>query len=206
MLRLKPDRHEQIRTERDRDLHEVSRSFAAQGRKGLVDLQRVSDRTAQRTRHRGDPRGRADASGRREIHHGLPELSPAIDVREKRTAPGFDVEDQRIDVLGHLLGNDRTRDQRERFDKLHPVAQRIEHAVTRRNRPRLSADHAASLAEHALDGRLVQAGANAGDGLELVERTAGVAQAAARYHRHDAAKRCQRGREGQAHLVTNPAR
>ena len=51
-----------------------------------------------------------------------------------------------------------------------------------------------------------QVGAKAGDGLELVERAAGVAEAAARHHRHgDAAARDQR-REHERHLVAHAAR
>src|SRR5215510_3334515 len=94
------------------------------------------------------------------------------------------VENQRIEPLGELLAHDAGRDERDRWDSSRDIAQRVELAVGRDEVGRSAADHAAYVAADLLEFRCAEVGAEAGDGLELVERTTGGAEAAAGDHWH----------------------
>ena len=110
---------------------------------------------------------------------------------------------------GELLRQDRGGDQRDRLDRRRHVADGVEAPVGGREIGGLADDGAAGLAHDAAEQREVGLRRVAGDRIELVERAAGVAEAAAGDHRHDrrrrrrasapaSARRCRRRRRSNA--------
>ena len=85
---------------------------------------------------------------------------------------------------GQLLGQDAGGDQRQRLHRAGGVADRVEPAVGRRDARAGADDRAAGVAQRALERRAIGRRAVAGQRLELVQRAAGVAEAAPRDHRH----------------------
>ena len=120
-------------------------------------------------------------------------------------AADLHVEHQPVDPLGELLGQDGRDDEGDALDGRRHVAEGIDALVGGGDLRRLP-DHAAAHLGH--DAREVlgrELGREAGDGLELVERSAGVTEAAAAHHRdRDAARGDERG-EGERDLVADAA-
>ena len=94
---------------------------------------------------------------------------------------------------GQFLRQDRGAYQRDGFDRRRDVAHGIDALIGGCEIDRLANDGAAYIAHHATQRVEIGHGAIAGDGAQLVERAAGVAQAPPRDHRH----------EHQAHLVAD---
>ena len=135
----------------------------------------------------------------------LGELLGVLAARHERARAGLDVEHERVEALGQLLGQDRGHDQRDRLDRAGGVADGVQAAVGGRQVGGLADDRAAGLAHDAADhlgggDRLV-----AGDAVELVQRAAGVAEAAAGDHRHRRAAGGQDRGEDQRDLVADAA-
>ena len=95
--------------------------------------------------------------------------------------------------------------KRDRLDGRRRVAERVEQLVGRGDLGGLADQDQAALVEHRLVAVEVEVDAEAGDRLELVERAAGVAQPAARDHRHRHARRRGDRRQDQRGLVADAA-
>jgi hypothetical protein len=85
------------------------------------------------------------------------------------------------------------------------VAQRVQPLVGRRDARGLADQAHAEFVDLAGEPLDLEIDAEPGDGLELVEGAAGVAQAAARHHRHRDAAGRDRGRQRDRDLVADPA-
>ena len=131
--------------------------------------------------------------------------SRVLAAGHERAGAGLDVEHERVEALGELLGEDRRDDQRDRLDGAGGVARRVEAAVGGCEVGGLADDRAADVAHHALDHLGRGRRRVAGDRVELVQRPAGVAEAAAADHRHRDAAGGEDRREHQAHLVPHAA-
>ena len=133
------------------------------------------------------------------------ELASAFGIGEERAGAELHVEHQRVGAFGDLLRHDRRRDERDRLDRAGDIAQRVELVVGRREAGARGRDHATDRAQHVahLVGR--QVGAPAGDRFHLVERAAGVAEAAPRQLRHRGAARGDERHEDERDLVADAA-
>ena len=153
----------------------------------------VIERRGSRSRRRSPPRrGFGPARGRpRACHEGA--------------RAGLHVEHQRAEPGGELLRQDRGGDEVDRLHRRGDVADGVEAAVGGGDVVGLADDGAADLAHHAGEGLGVGLGGVAGDGVELVERAAGMAEAAAGDHRHVGAAGGERRGEHQADIVADPA-
>ena len=96
----------------------------------------------------------------------------------ERARAGLDVEHERVEALGELLGQDRGDDQRDRLDRAGGVADGVQAAVGGREVGGLADDRAARLAHHAADHL------GGGDGLVAGDRCRAC----------PASRRCGRGR------------
>jgi hypothetical protein len=110
---------------------------------------------------------------------------------------------QRLQPGGELLGQDRGGDEVDRFDCAGDVANGVEAAVGGGDVGGLADDGAAGLAHHAAQGVEVGLGRVAGDGVELVERAPGMAEAAAGDHRDVGAAGGQRRAEHERDVVAD---
>ena len=165
----------------------------------LLHLQRVAAGVAEGPVH-----------GRHQRHRRTPLASPrAIMVRASSRAcavsgrnaplPVFTSSTSAFEPLGQLLRHDAGRDQRNRRDGAGDVPQRIEPPVGRRDLRRLAEACAQPMRSHLRRraSRSESCVRKPGNGLQLVERAAGVAEAPARHHRHgDAAAGEHRARAG----------
>ena len=124
----------------------------------------------------------------------------------ERTAARLHVEHEGIDALGDLLAQDRGADQRQALDGRGHVAQRVERAVRRGHLVGLADERTSEIRD--LRAELVEreAGPEAADAFELVERAAGVSEPAARHHRHRHTEGSDDGRDDQRGLVADAAR
>ena len=199
--------HEHLGAEHVGQLAGVDRAAAAQHLDRLADLERVADRAADRRVHVGQHARDRLAGARRRSR------ASARTARARRSivfmnAPLADlaVEHEAVDALGELLRHDRRRDQRQRLDRRR--SRRA--ARTAACRPARSARSGRSGTRRARrrarrNRSTGQVDAEPGDRLELVERAAGVAEAAARHHRHRDAARGDRRRERDRDLVADAA-
>ena len=105
----------------------------------------------------------------------------------ERAAAALDVEHQGVDALGDLLAHDRRRDERDALDGAGHVAQGVElagrPARSRRSGRSARSRSCATAARNSSSDRPMR---KPGIDFELVERAAGVPEAAAGHHRHDA--------------------
>ena len=126
-------------------------------------------------------------------------------VGHERARAGLDVHDEPLEPGRELLRQDRGGDERDRFDRRGHVADRVEAPVGGRERRGLADDRAADVAHHLPERSEVGLRVVAGDRIELVERAAGVAEAAAGDHRHVGAAGREHRREHQRDVVADAA-
>ena len=127
------------------------------------------------------------------------------DFAMKAPLPTLTSSTSELQAGGELLRQDRGGDQRHGFDRRGDVADRIEALVGRRQIGGLADDGAAGCEHHLAKQRIVGLADIAGDRIHLVERAAGVAEAAARDHRHIGAAGCDDRRQHQRDIVADAA-
>ena len=200
-----PGGAEHLPGQRQRQFDHIRRSAAGQHLHGFPDLQGISGGQAQRGGHVGEQRDRGDAGVLTKINHGPGELAGRLLGLHEGAGSDFDVEHQRAGALGDLLAHDRRRDQRDRLDGAGHVPQRVQLPVGRSQSRAGRADHRPDLLELVEHLGVGHRRPPAGDGLQLVQRPAGVTQAASRQLWHgDTTGRDQRC-ERQGDLVADPS-
>src|SRR5689334_5519346 len=102
----------------------------------------------------------------------------------ERAVADLYVDDHRIETGGAFFRDDRSHDQRYRFDCRGRIAQRVHLLVGGRELRSLSRHRVANLVQYLLEFRGAQVDAVTRNRLELVERAAGVTKTTARDHRH----------------------
>ena len=204
--RREPGGVEELGPERHRHVEEAAvDDVAAQETRGRRHLERVAGGGGERLVHVGDQRpGRAAGPGRH-LDQRAGELVRMRMRRHEGARPRLDVEHQRIEPGGELLRQDRGGDQVDRFHRAGDVADAVEPAVGRGDVGGLPDDRAADLGDDAAKRLGVRLRRVAGDRVELVERSAGMAEAAPRDHRHIGAAGRERRREHQADVVADAA-
>ena len=141
-----------------------------------------------------------------EREHRLGEPPRLVERLHERAVADLDVEHDRLGAGGELLRHDRGGDQRELVDGRRDVAQPVQELVGRHEVAGLADDRQTDVPD--LRDELVEAelGAVARDRLELVERAAGVTEAAAAHlPERDTARRDDRA-DRQRRLVADAAR
>ena len=122
-----------------------SRARARQVVDRLAHLERVARRRPQHLVHVGDQRDRVQPGAARDLDQRLGQLLRVLAGGHERARAGLDVEHQRVEALGQLLGQDRGHDQRDRLDRAGGVADRVQAAVGGREVRGLADDRAAGL-------------------------------------------------------------
>ena len=191
--------------EQHREVFEIGGPVALQRLDALDDLVGVAHFPAERGIHPGHDRFGPDARRIADRHQRLRQPARVLERLHERAAARLDVEDEGADALGDLLAHDRRRDQRDALDRAGDVAQRVQPPVGRGDLGGLADQRAADGCHGRPEFLQRKRGAEAGNRFELVERAAGVAEAAARHHRHRGAARNRQRREDQRRLVADAA-
>lgn len=185
--------------------HQVVGALAVEDLDGLAGLEGVADGEAEGGAHVGEegddllPRAGADAD------EGLGELAGAVGVLHEGAAPDLDVEDEGVDALGQLLGQDAGDDEGDALDGGGDVAQGVDLLVSGGDLGRLTDHRDADIADGGDEGVGGEIDAEARDGLELVEGAAGVAEPATGHHGdRDPAGR-HHGGQAEGDLVADPS-
>ena len=147
---------------------------------GLLDLEPVADGAPERRVHGGEEAGGRALVGGPDQAAETADLPGVVQIGRERPASHLEVEDDRRGAAGHLLGHDARRDQPVALDGAGHVAQRVQQPVGGHDALALADDGDADALELAQEVALRQLHAEAGDGLELVQRAAGVPEARAR--------------------------
>ena len=150
---------------------------------GFADLDRVARRVTEALTHLGEQGHGRQAGAVGDGDDAAGQGLGALMRRHEGAGAGLDVHDQGLQAAGELLGQDRGGDQRDALDRRGHVADGVEAAVGRREIVGLADDGAASLADDLAQAVQVGLRRVARDALQLVERAAGVAEAAAGEHR-----------------------
>ena len=203
---VQPGQRDHLPGQRDRQLDHVRRATPGQHLDGLGDLDRVAHRHAERGGHVGEQRGVRTPARAPSSTIVLASSSGVVGPLHEGAGADLDVQHQRAGAFGDLLAHDRRGDHRDRLDGAGDVAQGVELAVRGRQIRRGRTDHRADRARvAAIISRRAERRPPAGDRLHLVERAAGVTEAAAGQLRHRGAAGRDQRRQRQRDLVPHPA-
>jgi hypothetical protein len=148
----------------------------------LPDLDPVAGEAAEGLVHGGEEGDGAGACGFAGLDHEFGKEFGLLVGGHEGTGAGFDVEDEGVEAFGELFAHDTGADEVGGLDGAGVVAEGVEDAVGGDEAWGLADEGRTALAEdfgEALEGEL---GVEAGDGFELVQSAAGVAEAAAGDH------------------------
>src|SRR6266478_4740042 len=171
---------------------------------GLGDFIRMPGHAPQRLIHIGN-------QGHDFFAHALPRFDHDFGKPNRiflllHEGPGarFHIKDQRVNALGKLLAHDGSANQADIFDRGSDVPERINFFVGGSNLRGLPDQAHAAFAEDAAQFLERQIHVEARNRFQLVERAAGVAEAAPADHRDGKPARRHNGRKNQRSLVANP--
>ena len=184
---------------------EIGRAAAAEYFDALDDFIGMAGHAAERLVHVGDQRDHFLAHALAGLDHDFGEADGIFFALHERAGTGFDVEDQRVNAFGKLLAHDRGADETDIFDGGGDIAQGVDFLVGRSDFRGLADQAHAAFAENVAEFLEREIDVEAGDGFELIERAAGVAEAAAADHRNGEAARGDDGREDERSLVADAA-
>ena len=125
-------------------------------------------------------------------------------MHERGTAE-FHVQHERIEAFSEFLGKNGRCDERDAGYGAGHVAKRVYFFIRRNHAVGLAADDTADFLDLLDDFFGGQQGFETRDGIQLVERAAGDAQAAPGNHRYTKAKAREQRRERERNLVANTA-
>src|SRR6266511_1013131 len=172
----------------------------------FADLDCVADSAPERLVHVGDQADHLSAGVPAELEHHLPKLPRVLQGLHESPVSDLHVEHDRVRARRDLLGHDARCDQRDVVDRRGDVAQPVEQLVGRdevRALPNDGKAHITHLIQELLGREL---DAESRDRLQLVERPAGVAEAAsAHLPERDTASRDDRAHRERG-LVPHAAR
>ena len=170
-----------------------------------ADFDRITRAARQRLAHVGDERARRKTGRIAGRYKRSRQRARLLALDHEGAIPGLHVHHERVETGGKFLRQDRSGNERNRFYRRRHVPDRIETPVGRREIIGLADDSAAGGAHDALHGRKIGRCAITGDGFELVDRTAGMPEAAPCNHRHIAAAGRNHGREHEADDIADAA-
>ncbi|CKT84561.1 Uncharacterised protein [Mycobacterium tuberculosis] len=141
---------------------------------------------------------------RAQFDHGVRKFARLHWRPHEGPGTNLDVEHQCTRTLSQLLAHNRTGDQRQRFDGAGNVAQRIQLGIGWRQLAG-GEDRGADVAKLLAHPLVGQIRGEPGDGFQLVQGAAGVAESAARRLGHCATAGGDDGHQWQRDFVTYPA-
>ena len=172
---------------------------------GLDEFDPVSGGVAERLAHvceEGDGAGSGGFGSRDE--QGSEEFGFG-GIAEEGSGAGFDIEDQSVQAGGEFFAEDGGADESGGFDGTGAVAESVEDAVGGDEIGGLADDGGSRVAEDGFEFRERKCSAEAGNGFELVECSAGVAKGAPADHGHDEAAGGGDGSDEEAGFVADAA-
>ena len=176
-----------------------------QTRHAFLHFQPVAGGAAQRRVHVRENRARVHTAFIPERNHHFCEFAGIGPGLHERGTAEFHVEDERVEAFGELFGKDGRGDERDAGHGAGNVAERVNFLVRRNHPVGLTADDTADFLHLLNDFSGGQHGFEAGNGIELVERAAGDAQAAPGNHWHAETEAREQWRERQRDLVADAA-
>ena len=192
--------------ERETELEELAAELPAQQGYGLLHLQRVADGAAQGLFHISDAGDGAPAVHAADLDHLTGEDLRLLQGFHECPAAALDVQDDDVRARGELFGHDAADDERDGLNSGGHVAQGVEFFIRGVQVCRLPGDGKADLLHLAQKALLVQGAGEAGEALKLVQRAAGVAEAAPGHFGHPDAAAGHHGQQRERGLVPDAAR
>ncbi len=198
--------HQHLGAQRHRHFVQACRArFTGQVIHRAAYFQRVAGVWRQRFVHVGQNGRRRHAGAVADLDDAVRQLHRFIVGRHEGAAADLDVHDQRVQASRQFLRQDGAGNHGDRFHGRGHVAHAVEDLVRRRQRGSLADDGHADFLDHFTEQFIARHRGVARDGVELVERAAGVPQAAARDHRYEAAAGSDHRTEQQRHYVAHAA-
>ena len=173
---------------------------------GFDYFEAVADAKAQRRIHIGNEGYRAAACAFTNSHHRLGKFDGIIQRLHERTAAGFDIEQDAVAACSELLAHDGRSNQGDTVNRCRHIAQGIEFLVGRRKIAGLANQADTAFIDRIEEFLAVKRRLVAGDGFELIHRTAGMTKAAAAHLGHLAAAGCDNRADNQGRLIADAAR
>ena len=183
----------------------VGRPAAAENFQRFDDFERVTSGTAQRLIHIGDQRDDALAHACAGFDEQFREVCGVLGSFHKCAGAGFHIEHESVNSFGKFLAHDRSANQAGAFDRTGHIAQGVHFLIGGRNFRRLANQGAATGIENAAEPVEREVHVKAGDGFELVERAAAVAQSPAADHGYAQTASRDDGRDHQRRFIANTA-
>ena len=179
--------------------------LAGQEADGVAHFHRVAGGRCQRLVHAGDQRRGLQPRPVGDVDEARCQRSGVRLAGHEGAGAAFDVEHQAFEPARELLRQDRGGDQRDRFHRRRDIPHAVEALVRRGELPGLADDRAADVAHCPPERRIVGRHRIAGDRFHLVQRAAGMAETAARDHRHGRAAGGDDRRQHQRDIVADAA-
>ena len=169
------------------------------------DLEPVANHEAERLAHVRDEPERLLPHAVPNPHKGLCQGKRIVILLHEGPVARLHIQHQRINALRELFTHNASRNERNRLDRCGHIAQSVHLLVGRCNLPGLANQHKPGLPDNSLvliDGEV---GPETGNGFQLVQGPARVAQTPSGYHRNrDTACGHHRGKN-QRHFVAHAA-
>ena len=150
-------------------------------------FQRVTRAGGEHLVHIGKQRGGGAARAVGYADDRLRQLERRLEGRHKGAGADFDVHHQRVQPFRQLFRQNRGGDQRNRIHRGGDIARGVEALIRRRQRAGLADNRHPDLFDNLAETFVVRENIEARDRLQLVQRAAGMAEAASGDHRHIAA-------------------
>ncbi len=172
----------------------------------LDDLQGVAHSAAEGLIHVRDQRDDAFAHASAGLDQKISEMRGILFALHKCARANFHVQYQGVDPLCELLAHDGAANQGRALDRARDIAESVELLVGWGDFRCLANEGATASAEHAAEVHEREVDVEARNGLQLVERAAGVTESSAADHRHAQPAGGRDRRQHQRGLVAYAAR
>ncbi len=186
-------------------LAQILRALASQHFDDFDHFQRVADHLPKRLIHVGDQRDDLLSHALAGLDHEFGKESRILFALHEGTGAGLHIEHERIDALREFLAHDRRANQIRTLDGAGYVAQGVEFSIGGSDFCGLADHGAPANFEHPSELSHRKVHIESGNGFELVERPAGVAQTSSADHRDNDAGCSYQGSEHQRSLVSHAA-
>src|SRR5690348_4501621 len=161
---------------------QIGRPAIVQDFQAFCDFERVANGVAERLVHVGYERNDAFAHVLSGVHKQLGERNGVFFILHERAVAGFHVEHERIKPLGEFFRHDGSADQAGTLHRAGYITQSVEALIGRSNFRSRGAEGAIARRERVAKFAFREIDVEPGYGFELVERAAGVAEAAPANH------------------------
>ncbi len=180
--------HQHFAAQRQRHLQQARVTLrAGQEAYRFAHFQRIARAGGEHLVHIGEQRGGGAARTVGHADDRLRQVERRLEGRHKGAGADFDVHYQRVQPFGQLFRQNRGGDQRNRIHRSGDIARGVKALIRRRQRAGLADNRHADLFDNLAETIVVRENIEARDRFQLVQRAAGMAEAASGNHRHIAA-------------------